>query len=930
MSACSSFASPHIHANVDPENEPSVGGERFQAITVGTAEVKLSDCWAKTDPDTGRPALTVRDHCLIVGAVAEALRDDMHPLVRSLLPDGAVTLAALHDTGKLTASFQLLIHPLWPSNATLAANSPLRREGSVRGFPHAAVSEVDLCGRLPRGARVLARAIGAHHGRFQQVPIPRDQLERSVFRAVRDELADAMIRAFGPLPDAPCNFDGPARLEFLAGFFVIADWLGSDEENFPLPAPEDFPPLAPMEREGVKSRAKVAAGRASQRFPDLNEKAGFTELFGFKPNALQRTALTTADRPGLHVIEAPMGLGKTEAALAIATSLMRDGQAAGFYFALPTQLTSNEIHRRIGNEFLPNLIEETAPLPLAHSASWLASPSRLTVRPSADLPEQGEHARAARHWFTRRKALLARFGAGTIDQALMATLPVKFHALRLFGLAGKVVILDEVHSYDAYTGTLLLHLIRRLLAVRATVIVLSATLDRQTRSRLIEAAGGTLPPPDVEAKDEPYPLITSVCNSSGVHVASVETDRSPLTVKLRHLTLEEPSLAVDLLEEIAGRVRDGACVLVLRNTVALAQETYRQLASRIPVGPGRGLLHSRFTFLDRFGDPSAGDSGGREAAWVAVLGKGQNHDRAQRPRAGCLLVATQVVEQSVDIDADLLVTDLAPTDMLIQRLGRLHRHPRWRSGAGSTAEAWILHPILPAADESNERAWTDALRPHGCIYAPWALLRTHALWRDHNAITLPNDIRNFVETTYVEDPGDPAAWRSLASAMREQAGKIADTADGFAQVHGRATGSDDEQRAPTRWFDQPTGELILLTAAPETLAGGKSRFSFHDGTTVEWHPAEPWSFPLAKAIFLNAVRLPAYRLGNTEPEAWLHAHSHGPVAAAFVNDGGALSWTDGNPAPFHYLPELGLIYDPERAPTRRDRPIPLPDEDFIL
>ncbi len=424
--------------------------------------VKLTDCWAKTDPESGRPALTVRDHCLIVGAVAEALAGQLHPLVRDLLPEGAVTLAALHDTGKLTAPFQLLIYPLWPSDGKLAANPLLKREGSIKGYSHAAVSEADLQGRLPRGTRILARAIGAHHGKFQQHQIPSDELERSLFRATRDELANEMIRAFGNLPATPCNFGSSVLplLEFISGFFVLADWLGSDEENFPLPDADSFPPMTPKALDSVRPGAREAVERVSQRLPMLNVKADFSALFGFAPNALQRSALSVADRSGLHIIEAPMGLGKTEAALAIAASLMRSGRATGFYFALPTQLTSNEIHRRIGEVFLPNLIEEIAPLPLAHSASWLARSERLTVRPATDRPESCEHARAARIWFTRRKALLARFGAGTIDQALMATLPVKFHALRLFGLAGKVVIFDEVHSYDAYTGSLLLQLIR--------------------------------------------------------------------------------------------------------------------------------------------------------------------------------------------------------------------------------------------------------------------------------------------------------------------------------------------------------------------------------------------------------------------------------------------------------------------------------------
>ncbi|RYG23483.1 MAG: CRISPR-associated helicase Cas3', partial [Burkholderiales bacterium] len=363
---------------------------------------------------------------------------------------------------------------------------------------------------------------------------------------------------------------------------------------------------------------------------------------------------------GLHLVEAPMGMGKTEAALWAAAKLVAASKSSGLYFALPTQLTSNKIHERVA-AFLVNALpaESYATLALAHAASWLENPA--TFRIAASPAEAGDKidSAAARTWFTSRRALLARYGVGTIDQALMAALPVKFAALRLFGLAGKVVVLDEVHTYDAYTAKLLDRLIGHLLALRCTVIVLSATLTKSRRRELLRIAAQEIP----NLPDD-YPLLSS-CETGGT-VKSVPIpypdDLPSHDVSIRRIDLPDSSLPEPLLEEIHDCARQGQRVLVIRNTVALAQETFAALRLE---GLDCGLLHSRFPFHARNGhpDPALRDMefpDGREAKWVSRLGK------FGPPRPGCILVATQVAEQSLDIDADLLITDLCPADMLLQ------------------------------------------------------------------------------------------------------------------------------------------------------------------------------------------------------------------------------------------------------------------------
>ena len=240
---------------------------------------------------------------------------------------------------------------------------------------------------------------------------------------------------------------------------------------------------------------QVRWGKGSLR-PDLQ----FRELFrsqnseiGFNANPLQALCLESICRPGLHLIEAPMGGGKTEAGLAAAHRLIAAGHHHGLYFALPTQLTSNRIHERV-EQFLRNALAEETDHPLAHANSWLRRDLEIHLRPAHAQPDKGEapneHTAEARSWFaSSRQALLARYGVGTVDQALLGAVAARYCAVRLFGLAGKVVILDEVHSYDAYTSSVLDKLIERLLALRCTVLVLSATLTTRRREELLKLAG---------------------------------------------------------------------------------------------------------------------------------------------------------------------------------------------------------------------------------------------------------------------------------------------------------------------------------------------------------------------------------------------------------------------------------------------------------
>ena len=455
--------------------------------------------------------------------------------------------------------------------------------------------------------------------------------------------------------------------------------------------------------------------RHRQTFGDL-----FPEIE--QANDLQTTAMQVICEPGVYVIEGPMGCGKTEAAMAAAYRLISDGAASGFYFALPTQTTSNRIHSRL-DPFVERIAGDSTELRLAHSSSWLMEKAPLHLSPATRRDvEAREHARAGVSWFaSAKRSLLAPCGVGTIDQALLGIVAAKHFFVRQFGLAGKVVILDEVHTYDLYTGTLISSLVKRLRELHCTVIILSATLTESSTSRVARS----YPTRSHSARHIPWSQVSAIRSS--------KRECSPPPPRRSIFGICGATVP---MEEALQRASCGECVLWIRNTVDDAQQTYRKLqSSNVEGGPSIALLHSRFPFFRREQ---------LETEWMSRLGRGS----ISRPN-GCVLVSTQVAEQSVDLDSDLLITDLAPTDMLLQRLGRLWRHERGPRPC-STPEVWVQEPELDdmALLDADVKTLREAFGKSARVYAPYVLLRSLQQWRNRSTLTLPDDIRPILEATY--------------------------------------------------------------------------------------------------------------------------------------------------------------------------------------
>jgi len=727
-------------------------------------------------------------HMADVAAVALALWDECLPAApkRELsaglgLPeDEARTwvafLAGLHDLGKATRPWQAKYDP---HHAMRLAGTGLDATTNVKDPGHGLVTAAQLpallesCRADPKLAHRLAAVLGGHHGVFPllrqgqggRADIGEQRLEvRERWEDARRQLFNelAAVLALGPPPTGRL---GNAAVMVLGGFVSIADWIGSiEDEGFFEYSPDGASDLGTYFDHSKRVANRSLATLNWKAYPDSKRRT-FKQAFGFDPRPLQEKAdeLRGAGAPpDFVVIEAPMGEGKTEAALHLLEGWNTDGTARGFYIALPTQATANQMYSRtagfLRDAFAAQIgVGEDVNLVLAHGGAWLRDDlERLPVGVyDDDGPRPGSV--AAGEWFlSRKRSLLAPYGVGTIDQALMAILQVKHVFVRLYGLAGKAVVIDEVHAYDTYMTGLVERLLEWLGALGSPVVLLSATLPTGRRMMLAEAyrrgradvaAGG-------ETGPLAYPRITWLEDGNIRAESFPAADRSK-----RSLTLKKTPDSTEAVRELLLKVlTDGGCAVVICNTVGRAQEMYKALKDSFKAEE-LGLFHARFltadrkliedTCLERFGPPT--------------------DPSTKRPPGRFVLVATQVVEQSLDVDFDVMVTDLAPVDLLLQRSGRLQRHER----EGRPGGAPVLHIRWPG-ERNNDAPELD--RASTYVYDEHILLRTWHALGGRDALAIPEDVQDLVDLVYREDEGLPEGagdelanrWRETWAAMQEK------------------------------------------------------------------------------------------------------------------------------------------------------------------
>ncbi|MCB5180675.1 CRISPR-associated helicase Cas3' [Streptomyces antimicrobicus] len=707
--------------------------------------------------------------------------------------------AGLHDLGKISPPFQAQVGEAFE----LLCGDPLYgfAPGAVgqRGFRHEVASHWALAGllaeagypegrRMPDGRQLLrgavghqvAQLLGGHHGVFGGVLPERELLRASEYQPGlggegwaaqrRSHFVELRrVTGAGAVPVAGL----PAELAVVVwGLVVLSDWLVSRSEVVEsLMPPVGWGGSAAEVDEhwrracGVVAGAVAAAGVGRARFA----VGGFEEMFGFGPNPLQRDlveelpGLVERGGPGLVLVTAPTGDGKTEAALFAASELGRAAGSRGLYVALPTMATADAMFPRV-RRFAESALEGERALTLLHSMAWLRPAGAVSVVGGADLSSGALTAAEAEAWLAgRHRGLLAPLGVGTVDQVLTGVLPVRHGAMRLFGLAEKVVVVDEAHAYGPWMHQLMVRLLEWLGALGAPVVLLSATLTGRSATSLVEAYRRGAGFGDEAVVEPRYPgwLYVSAATgevSAARHVVggrerTLEVVARPVTWDVADGAAADRAEVVRaggrreaLREELRLVVQEGGTALVSCTTVAEAQQTFRDLVVAFPelAGSEGGLrlLHSRFPARVRqrvteeceaaYGKPAVG--------------------AAMSVRGASVLVATQVVEQSLDLDFDVVISDLAPLAQLLQRAGRCRRHargaegrPRW-AAREDRPRLVVLDPLAGQGVEGRPPAsW-------GRVYDAGLLKRTSLLIaREGAGVAVPGDVQRLVDEAYAPE-----------------------------------------------------------------------------------------------------------------------------------------------------------------------------------
>ena len=738
--------------------------------------------WAKLSRDTSMSETTnwyhpLTCHLLESAAVSTTLWErSLPPVMRSWISNSLKLtdkesarwcsfLVGAHDLGKASPVFQRKSDRL---KAELeSAGFPF--SPFVENIPHGTISAIALEDYLrPRlksqsVPRAAAWIVGGHHGTFPTVKNLRDArgaprtCGTGPWKVARNWLLSVLwdTLGVGGLPS-----EVPASVAMaLSGLVSVSDWIASDERHFPFAGGESITDEFRWEEymEGALSRAKVAIddlGWAYSRpsspppgfetlFPNLSPTLGSPPA----PNDLQKKVIDhlRGDEPVLLLVEAPMGEGKTETAL-LATNVLGP---RGFYVALPTQATSEQSFRRVSDYLVRRYPGQPVNIQLLHGHASLSEEVKMLrehasaiLHPDENGPtpdrEGDDQNVISAEWFTyRKRGLLAPFGVGTIDQILLADLAVRHVSVRLFGLAHKAVILDEVHAYDTYMESLTEGLVEWLAAMGASVVLLSATLPRARSASLLAAFARGRGESAPKLPHLPYPRISwwgSKCGGQGFQLDTSPKNRK--TVHLEWLPRDIPGSCTESFpigERLRVLLMDGGRAAVICNTVRRAQGMYRALSRLFPKNE-LDLLHAQFPLQDRKR---------REEENLRIFGKDRDPGIHRR-----ILVATQVVEQSLDLDFDLMVTDFAPSDLMIQRAGRLHRHPR--EGRPPNMRVPKLLIAEPPLDDDKAPVFRDreAQIQDGWVYDQHALLRTWIVWKGRVSIEIPGDLEPLVEAVY--------------------------------------------------------------------------------------------------------------------------------------------------------------------------------------
>jgi CRISPR-associated endonuclease/helicase Cas3 len=730
--------------------------------------------WAKSDQ--GGTSHSLAGHLLDAAAVAELIWDEfLTPAARRALDectdsrgrDVLRLVSGWHDLGKATPAFQVKVPALFAAVEEAGFVAPRLAGGQALKHGHSGsrIARRALAASRATGWEWLLPLVAGHHGSFlspdryaydgswQDGPAEGGRswidAQQSLARAVVYELGIELDELSLSLPRRAVQLAA-------AGWVSMADWIASSDA-FPGRGRSAVSILESRRRASTAWRALGLHYQASWSGP-----RSFRSIFGFSPTPLQERVMERAaalSGGGLLVVEAPMGAGKTEAALAGLEVMARAGGHEGFVFAMPTQGTTDAMLDRVLS--WSRVVSEGMPVALVHGKAmlherWRDRASEVSFADICDpempdeygLSSSDEPASAAgvpSQWLVgRHRGLLSPGVVATVDQPLLSATHVKYVALRFAGLVGKVLVIDEVHSYDIFMSQYLHQLLWWCGDGRIPVILMSATLPPAQRQELVAAyaQGGDPERGHIAQESCAYPSLTTWTPGHGVRVEHVPHSRVTYDVEVGWLGSTSIDDEPELAAAVTDSVEDGGVALVIVNTVRRAQALYDLVRHR---GLPTEILHGRLTTSAR---------GSRTASLVQRLGRS-----GPRPEQ-LVVVATQIAEQSFDVDADVLFTDLAPLDLMLQRVGRLHRHPRSRRPG---------HHLRPRTVVTG--TWWGEHRPpllnrgSVAVYDEYSLLRSaEIIGQSGSRWAIPDDIASLVATAYESDRPWPPEWEERGHA----------------------------------------------------------------------------------------------------------------------------------------------------------------------
>lgn len=817
---------------------------------------------AKKDPDQdGADYHLLPYHCLDVAAVGALLLGPEKQITKDLAeflelqPEQMQQLfsfcLSLHDLGKFASAFQKLYSA--PDGDLLIPDC--RKEYDGREYRHDRMGlffwQALVVDPLPElfclsgyerrdqarcfdALMVLMNCVLGHHGQPINTNNPRSikYFTESHNNVAVEAFVKDSFDLFLPnlLFEKFISTEWCRRLEQvsweLAGVAVLADWIGSDNSHF-----EYHAEPMPLEDYWLHAQkiAKIAlASTDLDKAPLVRPFRSIQEHYGFAPTPLQQWAETVEidATPQLFILEDVTGAGKTEAALALTHRLMEAGAADGFYFGLPTMATSNAMFSRVASHYQQMLDgqEKQPSIVLAHGAREMNNLFREAVLSSRAVdksysPSDETATVQCNQWLadSRKKALLAPVGVGTIDQALLAVLPRRHQSLRLLGLNRKVLIFDEVHAADEYMFELLESLLALHLHQGGSVILLTATLSHKQREKLtsiwLQSAGLPLS----KLKECHFPLATKV---STTQIPALQETPLGSRADVSRTVVVDFLNGVDVcIDLIVQAVSLGQCVVWIRNTVNDAIEAYQRVLAVLDHPENCLLFHSRFVLQDRKNT---------EDRVLEYFGKQSNGST----RKGKVLIATQVFQESLDADADVMISDICPIDDLIQRAGRLHRHTRDKNGGyqreiKDTRPSPILYVHAPVWNATPASDWLskDFLTTQYVYRSPGRLWLGMRELKALGGIQMPDKARQLIESVYSDKAYDqvPETLKhqenELIGDERSKAAKAKSQLLRW-QEYGYCDRSSDHwyedySDISTRYSDIETVEVLLLRVTTE-------------------------------------------------------------------------------------------------------------------